>query len=447
MKWYKRLFWKVFAAIWVVSVLVLLATVLVIGAVTEKERFKDVITTKAYGYSEAMIERYERRGLKTLPPPRTRLPKRFRDDDDDDHHERREHAAQRNLLLNVVERVRITDVELGRKVIGPSMLTIDPESLLTFTMTSEADRLYRVDVDINWEHSPVGHLVKTLLSVQMVLVVLVSGLGGLLVSAIIVRPLNRLRDHTRAICEGELDSRTDEKLRSRGDELGELAREFDRMAEYVEQTLTSHQKLMQDVSHELRAPLARLQVAAGLAEQRLGQGDKTVQRIMRETERLDHLIGEILSLSKLEQMDSVGESFSLTTFLQELVDDVAFSYPLHPINLSMPEECHVDVNRGLLERALNNIINNACKHTGDGDSVDVSLCVVDGKYHISIRDHGPGVSHDQLKHLCEPFYRIDHQSKGYGLGLSIANRAMTRLGGELRIRNHSEGGLLVDLFF
>lgn len=453
MRWYKRLFWKIFLSIWSVSFLVLLATICVVGAITEQDRFKEVITAKAEGYAELMIERYERKGFRTLLPIAPRPPKRDYDHDrwhdkDDDrdrkYKDRRHPVWKRSIWLDISERVFISDVELKRKVVAIKTPVVDPEHQYRFTMSSERGRLYQITVDLKWDSSPYAHLMSRILSAQMVLILLVSSLGALLVSAIIVRPLNLLREHTQAIYRGELDARTDDKLKKRGDELGELAREFDRMADYVQQTITSHQRLMQDVSHELRAPLARLQAAAGIAEQRLGEDDKTVARIIRECQRLDQLIGEILSLSRLEQMESGGEKVKLSTLINELVEDARFSHSQRKFNLQIDSDCEVTLNTKLLERALNNVLGNACKHTSADVEIDVSLAKAEC-CEIKVRDHGPGVTEEQLGQLCNPFFRGDSQSEGYGLGLSIAQRAVQRLGGELSLRNHPEGGLEVKI--
>lgn len=445
MKWYKRLFWKVFAAIWCVSFSVLLATICVVSTITEQDRFKEVITAKAEGYAELMIERYERMGHTTIPPLRLKHLKSSHRDKEiglppPQHHKERTPHWKRFIWRSVTKRVHITDLTTQKQVVDLPGFEQAPEDSYRFNLESEQGRQYEVLVDLSWERSPYADLVNRILSVQMVLILLVSSLGALIVSAIIARPLILLREHTQAIYRGELDTRTDEKLRKRGDELGELARDFDRMADYVQQTLTSHQHLMCDVSHELRAPLARLQAAAGIAEQRLGEGDKTVQRIIHECQRLDQLIGEILSLSRLEQMEVKGEKTKLSDVLQELLDDARFSQQLREFELRMESDCEVELNAPLLLRALNNILGNACKHTPQ--SAPIELSVHKGEYcEIRIRDHGDGVPTEQLDKLCEPFFRGDSKSEGYGLGLSIAQRAVQRLGGELSLSNHPEGGL------
>lgn len=455
MIWYKRLFWKIFAAIWLVSLLALVATVVWIGSVAEKDKFEQIMNARATAYAEVMIERYERQGQQTLlpfrPPPRRFFDRDEDDDDDDDHaEERREKFREwrrksHHRLPSIVDRVQIIDLNSGRKVVGPGQFSPDPKTLQQFNTESESGHPYQVQLDLNWKQSPFGGLARALVSIQLIWIMLVSGLGALLISAIIVRPLNRLRAHTQALSQGELDSRTDQALNRRGDELGELAREFDRMADYVEQTLTNNQKLLQDVSHELRAPLARLQAAAGLAEQRLGENDPLVSRINRECERLDQLIGELLTLSRLEQMEAPSEPWRLSELLKDLIEDHRFAHPNRTFNLAIDSDCQLRANPKLLLRALNNILGNACKHTPDSATVDLAVTHDKAQCHITIRDHGPGVQEHDLDQLCKPFYRGDASHNGYGLGLSIAQRAVDRLGGHMNLRNHPQSGLEVSI--
>ena len=449
MSWYKRLFWKIFAAIWLVSVLALVATVVWIGSVAEKDKFEQIMGARASAYAEVMVERYERLGGETLLPMRP-PPKRFFEHDDEHDEERHERIREwrknkHHRLPDIIDRVQITDLTSGRKVVGPGQFKPNPATTQQFTIQSESGNPYQIIVDLNWEHTPLNDLIKALVSIQLIWIMLVSALGALLISAIIVRPLNRLRAHTQALSHGELDSRTDQALNRRGDELGELAREFDRMADYVQQTLGNNQKLLQDVSHELRAPLARLQAAAGLAEQRLGENDPLVTRINRECERLDQLIGELLSLSRLEQMETPSEPWLLSELVKELVEDHQFAHTDRAFNLDMQDDCRLRFNPKLLQRALNNILGNACIHTPPNSAVDVTVTHDARNCRITIRDHGLGVSDSELEQLCQPFYRSTSAQNGYGLGLSIAQRAIDRLGGFLSIRNHPEGGLEVTV--
>lgn len=450
MRWYKRLFVKIFLAIWLASSIVLLATIAIVGGVSERSNFRNLVVATAQGHAERVIDRYEGDGdcdkpLRRPPPIRPWRFERHGDWDRDDHG-RRPHRKELFDRWKKRNLIRITDLDNDNLVIGPKDAWPESFEVISFDMTSDHLRNYRVDVAIDLKHASILHILRIVISLQIGFkILLMSGIAACLVTWIIVRPINRLRDHTQAIYSGELDTRTDEALRSRGDEIGALAQDFDRMAEYVEQTLNTHQKLMQDVSHELRAPLARLQAAAGLAEQRWGDDDKVVQRIIRECQRLDALIGEILSLSRLENSEAAGPPFELKHLLQEMIEDVRFSNAGREVNLNVDSDCKVEGSRALLERALNNILGNACKHTEEDVAIDVMLKDDAKQCVITIRDHGTGVSESALEHLFEPFYRSTSKNNGYGLGLSIAQRAVQRLNGSIEARNHPEGGLEVTI--
>ena len=438
MKWYKRLFFKSFLTIWLTSFLLLAVAVIGISVVTEKDNMRHLLQERSEDIAERVTERYERRiGLRGNSHS-------YRGDDSDHHHPKRRPPKYR--IWEPVTQLRIVDLSRGKVIKGPASFEHSRAEVIGFEMRSDSGRRYRVETAVDWKRSPLRHFVGSLLSLQLVLILLVSAVAGLLLSAIIVRPLNRLRRLVQEISEGELTVRADDKLSQRGDELGELARELNRMADYIEQTLGSNQRLMQDVSHELRAPLARLQAAAGLAEQRWGEDDKTVQRINRECERLNHLISELLSLSRLDRQGGDGAETDLSEVAAQLLEDFRFSHPRRAFTLHSDAE--LPLYRGniqLLERALGNIIGNACKHTPEETAIDLSLVTLQGQPAIQVRDYGPGVADADLARLCEPFYRQNGNVEGYGLGLSIAQRAMQRLGGSLQLENHPQGGLLVTL--
>ncbi|ANG61089.1 hypothetical protein A8C75_00545 [Marinobacterium aestuarii] len=417
MKWYRSLYWKIFLAIWLSSVLVILATVVIVGGMSHHERDAEVQETRARALAERMLERYEEgHGLERL---------------------------QRKLSRGAPG-MRIVELSSNERVFN-SLPKRGPGArpVLTFELVSESGRSYRVEVGAWPPREQFGRFLGLLVSVQIVLILLVSALTSLVLTWLVVRPLKRLRLHTRALAQGDLAVRSDQQLSTRGDEIGELAREFDTMADYVERTLGASQRLMQDVSHELRAPLARLQAAAGLLEQRLGEGDPLLQRLNRECGRIDHLITEILSLSRLEALEPGTDAFSVQELVTELREDIHFQQPERTLTFEVPKGCRARGNRQLLERALGNVFNNALKHTPMGTAIELSYAAVGNLHELRIRDHGPGVPSDTLEQLFDPFFRqrsgVD--ADGYGLGLSIARRALRILGGSIEARNHPQGGL------
>ncbi|GGC08880.1 hypothetical protein GCM10011352_39060 [Marinobacterium zhoushanense] len=421
MKWYSKLFWKIFLVIWLVSAAGTGITVLGVLTVAEKRQSLELLEARARAQASLMLDRLSRGELDEH--------RRFHDDD--------RHDRRRPLPLWIV------DVESGEVVVGVNERPPEGPRTLRFELEDGGKRLQLV-VPAPREGFYLNRLIGFLLSMQAVLVLLVSALASLLLSWLIVRPINQLRRHARELyLHQNLSSRAHTRLSRRSDEIGELSREFNQMAGYVEETLTAQQRLLQDVSHELRAPLARLQVAAGLAEQKLGEGDATAERINRECEQLDGLIAEILSLSRLEQAPVEGEAFAVSRLFDDIRQDLQYTQPERVLETPIePQDLHLAINGDLLRRALDNLMRNALKYTPVETPLTLSaLRLADRTIEIRLRDRGAGVPEALLARLTEPFVRAHQGADGYGLGLSISKRAIERLGGELQLRNHPESGL------
>ncbi|GGO77826.1 two-component sensor histidine kinase [Marinobacterium nitratireducens] len=422
MKWYRSLFWKIFLTFWLGSALIVLATVLIVGGIAERQRDADVQEVRARAVAERLMDRYER---------------------DDSRHADSDREARRHKRW---PGIRLTE-EVSGRVIYDGIPARGPDSKpeRTLVLQSDSGRHYRLELAPRPRSRQLDRLLGLLVSVQFVLILLFSALASMLLSMLVVRPVNRLRQHARALYQGDLAARSERRLIGRGDEIGELAREFNAMADYVEQTLGASQRLMQDVSHELRAPLARMQAAAGLLEQRLGEDDSLVTRVNRECSRINRLIDEILSLSRLDTMEQGSGTFDVGAQLSEMLEDARFQAPGRELRSRIGKGLKVTGNPQLLERALGNVLSNALKHTPDEAAIDIVLERKGAQALLRVRDAGPGVEPAQLARLFEPFYRTGNgaQSDGYGLGLSIARRAVTRLGGSIEALNHPDGGLEV----
>jgi len=413
--WHRQLFWKMFLVIWLVGAVGMSSVFLYLSNRVDSLHRQEVLEARARGQARLMLERYEERDPRWL---KTR----------DDHY-----------------RLRLWIYPQGSQQPLTPWKQKPPRDAYEFTLTTDTGNTYRVYAPAPPEEVLADRLLGRLFSLQMGLILVVSALSGLLLSALVVRPIRQLSQHVRNLRQQQdLSIRADDRLSRRRDELGELSREFDQMAEYVEATLLNQQRLLQDVSHELRAPLARLQVAAGLAEQRLGEDNPLSQRINRECERLDGLIGEILGYSQLEQADgSGGEVFQLAQLFNELAADVRFRQPQRPVEIRvLPPELSVHLPWTLLHRALHNGLDNALKHTPEDACLSLEAGVKEQGIEIRLRDRGPGVSEALLPNLFTPFVRgSGGHGEGYGLGMSIAQRAIQKLGGTLEARNHPEGGL------
>lgn len=282
---------------------------------------------------------------------------------------------------------------------------------------------------------------------------------GFLLSGYLSRPLQRLQKTVKAIAEGDLGARSGGKLRKRRDEIGDLSREFDVMADRIQTLLADQKGLLRDISHELRSPLARLQIANELA--RLDAEDVVIEHLDRidlETSRVNELIADILLLAKLdiEQHPEQWQPVNLIQVVNQVIKDAHFEQQAQSIELHAEKAAYwVLADAKLLSSALENLIRNAILHTFANTKVEVSIKLVDKRYVLSIRDHGPGVAEEHIPNLTKPFYRAEHArervaqdvkqkqvgGRGYGLGMAIAHRVIKSFNGQMVIRNHPTGGL------
>ena len=227
------------------------------------------------------------------------------------------------------------------------------------------------------------------------------------------------------------------------------------MAGRIEQLVTSQQQLLADISHELRSPLARLSLALDLARRRTGGTVPEHDRIAREIHRLDELIGQLLTLARLQgesrhaQLDQVD----LRELVHDVVQDARFEAEADGCRVEVIEDCPARLrgSRTLLRSAVENVVRNAVRHAPAHSSVDVTMTrQADGaRLAILVRDRGPGVPPQALGRLFDPFYRVeearDRDSGGLGLGLTIVRQALLAHGGNASASHHPDGGLVVRL--
>ncbi|HJV65685.1 MAG TPA: ATP-binding protein [Geomonas sp.] len=289
---------------------------------------------------------------------------------------------------------------------------------------------------------------------QILVTVIVSAGVCYWVSWRITAPLRRLRAAAQGLAEGELASRVAVRGEVGGDELAELGRDFNRMAARIESLVLAHKQLVRDVSHELRSPLARLNVALGIARQQsTGSAAGALDRIELEGERLNVLIGELLTLSQLEGGAArTGGEVELAELVEEVSRDADFEARAgsREVRCTLSAKLRLKGNRELLRRALENVVRNAVRHTAEGSAVEVTLERSAGAAAVlRVRDHGPGVSEEKIAEIFRPFYRVaearDRQSGGTGIGLAIAEKTVKLHGGSITARNAEGGGLEVEI--
>ena len=288
---------------------------------------------------------------------------------------------------------------------------------------------------------------------QLALGFVVSGIICFFLAQTLTRPIVQLRAATQELAVGNLGARVGEGVGRRKDEIGELGRDFDRMAGQIEGLVENQKQLLRDISHDLRSPLQRIRMALELAR----RGDATQQgqldRIERETVRINAFIEQLLTLARLESTEStpVMEALSLNELVEHIVNDAKLEAERVGCTLSLTAlaEYTVNGNPEVLQSAIENIVRNAIHHGGEGKSIELGLHGEGNQAVLTIRDHGPGVPPEMLPRLFEPFFRVDSARSlttgGSGLGLAIAAKALELHGGAISAHNAAPSGLMVTI--
>ena len=269
----------------------------------------------------------------------------------------------------------------------------------------------------------------------------------------IATPVARLGVAARRLADGDLKVRVGKVVGKRRDEIADLAKDFDLMAERIESLMTTQRRLLRDISHEFRSPLTRLSIALEIARQRGGaEATNALERIEREAGRLNELIGKLLTLARLDSAEEiVSEPVDMTQLVEEIVADADFEAQKHncAVRILSSEHSVVHGNGELLRSAIENIVRNAVRYTAENTEVKVTVQLVDQRAVIKVRDHGPGVPEETLADLFYPFYRVgdarDRKEGGTGLGLAITDRAVRLHGGSVAAANAPDGGLVVTV--
>ena len=379
-------------------------------------------------------------------------------------------VAARALLLEQALPLRLND-EQQREPLdrSPAPLPESDSGSLPTRMVRAADgQLYRISAEATalrrlprrfrsppnlfrlLRHRP------ELFALRTGLALMISGLVCGWLAWYLVRPVRRLRTASQRFSEGDLSVRVADAMGRRRDEIADLGKDFDQMAERIEALVTAHRQLLGDVSHELRSPLARLHIALGLARKKSSTTiSPQLDRIEREAERLDQLIGEVLALTRMDAgavpLDGL---IDLVPLLREITQDAAFEASERDYKVQFDGCGSIVVcgNAELLHRAFENIIRNAIHYTAPESTVKVTLTNPPDRsdwVELSVSDRGPGVAEHQLPRLFEPFFRVarsrSRSSGGHGLGLAITKRAIELHHGVVRADNRPGGGLTITV--
>ena len=289
-------------------------------------------------------------------------------------------------------------------------------------------------------------------------VFLVAGIVCLWLARQITAPVRKLSEAARQLANGNLAARVGKPSIMQRDEIADLGRDFDDMAERIESLISAQRRLIGDISHELRSPLTRISVALGIARRHANpECNYALDRMEREVERLNQLIGNLLKLARFETGAELmnPSPVILDLLIREVAQDADFEARNRDrlVRVARLDSCSVEGSEELLRSAVENIVRNAVNYTAEGTEVELSLERVRDSFEeravIRVRDHGKGVPQGALEQIFQPFYRIDdareRSAGGVGLGLAITERAVRLHGGRVKAENSPSGGLIVEL--
>lgn len=448
---FNTIFWKIFLSIWASMILIMAATTFTVGLLLDRDHVN---------LRREMADKYQAAMAMTLYE--TKGPKGFRHwlRERHDRHARftflidseGKDVLGRRLPPKIEARLDsgagrfVVEVDRHRTVVQPVLASGGEQYWFVQALPKHKPR-YRSGF---WRYGP-----PLFRGIGFLVALAVTGVISFWLARNITSPIRQLKSATQQLSTGDLSTRVPAKVASRSDELGDLGREFDRMAEHIEELLSAQKRMLRDVSHELRSPLARLQVALELARKAVGEkGEIGHDRIEKEANRLDELIGQVLSLVRLTTNGSSvnKESLDVKELVEQVVADADYEAESQhkAVRLNSSLSFTMQANADLLHSALENIVRNAVRYSPENSTVEVAMAAIgDHGLIISVRDFGPGVSAQAIQHMFEPFYREaearDRATGGYGLGLAIAQRAVKLHGGEIRAHNAEGGGLIMEI--
>ncbi len=352
---------------------------------------------------------------------------------------------------------RISRLQREGLLNGPSRRTSSPGGDLLRTepqITAANGAVYTLVFSQVPDWSPAVLGTPDIQILLLLLAIAVSGSICWYLTRSVTRPVEKLQAGARSLANGNLDARVGAEFSGRKDELAVLAHDFDQMADRLRSLIDSKEVLMRDVSHELRTPLARLRLALGLARREGADLEREHDRIEREAERLDELIGEILRLARLNSahQNVNREEFDYAGLISAVAEDARIEASAQGklVSFGYSGALQIQGDQELLRSAIENVVRNALRFTAVNTAVEISLRSEGQMALLEVRDHGPGVPEAELQRLFEPFYRVTMQARerdtgGYGLGLAITARVMNVHHGKVEARNAADGGLLLTL--
>ncbi|KTD60529.1 two-component system sensor histidine kinase CpxA [Legionella shakespearei] len=447
----RSLYWKIFISFWLATILIILTTAWVTSQIAQKasqpareESFMDsyanaAVATFESGQQSALLKWFDQIGLSR-------------------HMDIYLLSSTGEIIGSKAapEDIKKISASLMKDQLPSEGIFKSGKLIVSHEILSTSGNFYRL---VAVSEKPITFFIQIPwagLTIRLTLATFISGLICYLLSIYLTQPLRSLGMAAKSIAKGKLNTRVGRFRGHNKDEIAELSNEFDRMAEQLETLVHSKERLLQDISHELRSPLARLNIAIELGRKKTGNlAESEFNRMEIESSRLNALIGEILDFARLEKSttDLQLEKTSIPELLSEIIKDANYEFDKESIRIQagIIEPCELMIDRRLIYRGIENIVRNASHYSPENQLVLISSRFDEEKKHlyIEVKDHGPGVPENQLQTIFNPFYRVDSsrtkKTGGYGLGLAIASRAVALHQGEIIAQNNKEGGLLVRI--
>lgn len=412
------LFWKIFLTIWFTNMAIAISSAFTIAYLADQEEYRQAIEYK--GNTQA---------LSALNQSSTTL------------------KNLSNKKLDDAPLVMAIYDHTNQHLFGPTDL--DPEQSLEWTLRTDDGNQYRLTALVP-EQASAEQLTAHFRHINISLMLSITGLASLILTLLLTRPLKKLTAFTRELGQGKLDNRLSHNMMSRNDEIGSLSSSLNSMAGELQQLIENKHRLLHDVSHELRAPLARLSVATELVVddievERNPKKRQYADRIQQEVQTLEQMIDEIIVLARLDQHPVELTSHSPQNIVEQCVNDARFSQPGRVFQLNLNHINTITCDAELLKKALSNIIGNALKYTPADSPIDIDVTQSQDNTVITVRDHGKGIAPSMLQNVFEPFKQLSNKSSGYGLGLAIVKRAIEAQNGKIAVFNHPDGGLVFEI--
>jgi two-component system sensor histidine kinase CpxA len=446
----RSLYWKIFISFWLATILIIFTTAWVTSHIVQKSSLPAQEQLFMDSYANAAVATYES-GQKTA------LLKWLNKIGISRHMSLYLLSSKGDIIgtQTVPENVKEVAQNLLQDQLSEGILK-SGKLIVSHEILSTSGTFYRLAAV---SEKPIYHFVGfpwESLAIRLILATFISGLMCYLLSRYLTQPLRFLGMAAKSIATGKLNTRVGHLRGHHNDELEQLSQEFDRMAEQLEALIRSKERLLQDISHELRSPLARLHVAIELGRKKTTPvADKEFNRMEMECSRLNALITEILDFARLEKSTTelnVSKA-DLSKLLLDVIKDANYEFGEETprVRVDTLESCLLFIDERLIHRAIENIVRNALDYSPATEQVMVSLKYNKSKEEIciDILDKGPGVPEDQLDKIFNAFYRVDtsrtQKTGGYGLGLAIAARAIKLHHGKIIAMNSPGKGLLVRI--